>query len=182
MPLFARDFLRYMAFADDPGETYTVMQFDFDRDPERMRPMGEIYNAMDPDLSKFREHGGKLIMYHGLADAIIPPDISWTYWKSVSERMGGPAAVSNFYRLFLVPGMDHCGYQVGNGITQTGLDPLTALENWVEKGIAPDMLPTTRFAADGKVERMRPVCPYPAVPRFKGGNANDEANYFCTVR
>lgn len=182
MPLFGRDFVRYMAFPDDPGENYSVMQFDLDKDPVRMRPMSEIYNATNPDLSKFRERGGKLIMYHGLADPLIPPGISSAYWKSVTEKLGGPAAVSDFYRLFMVPGFDHCGLQAGPGITQAGLDPLTALENWVEKGVAPDMLPTTRFAADGKVERVRPLCPYPEVPRFKGGDANDPANYACTAR
>jgi feruloyl esterase len=82
----------------------------------------------------------------------------------------------------MVPGFDHCGLQPGAGINQSGLDPLTALENWVEKGIAPDMVPTTRFAADGKVERVRPLCPYPQVASLKGGDANDPANYSCGVQ
>jgi feruloyl esterase len=179
IPLFGRDFVRYMAFPDDPGENYGILQFDFDKDPERMRPMSEIYNAMNPDMSKFRDRGGKLIMYHGLSDPIVPPGISTTYWKSVTEKMGGAEAVSNFYRLFMIPGFDHCGLQQGPGISQSGLDPLTALENWVEKGIAPDMLPTTKYAADGKAERVRPLCPYPQVARLKGGDANDSANYSC---
>ncbi len=182
VPVFGRDFVRYMAFPDDPGENYSILQFDFDKDPARMRPISEIYNAMNPDLSKFRDRGGKLIMYHGFADAIVPPGISTTYWKSVAEKMGGAAAVSSFYRLFMVPGFDHCGLQAGAGIAQSGLDPLTALENWVEKGVAPDMLPTTRYAADGKVERVRPVCAYPAVARLKAGDANDPANYACVAR
>jgi Tannase and feruloyl esterase len=108
VPLFGRDFVRYMAFPDDPGENYSILQFNLDKDPARMRPISEIYNAMNPDLSKFRDRGGKLIMYRGLADAIVPPGISTTYWKSVTQEMGGAAAVSNFYRLFMVPGFDHC--------------------------------------------------------------------------
>jgi tannase/feruloyl esterase len=171
-----------MAFPDDPGENYSILQFDLDKDPARMRPINEIYNAMNPDLSKFRDRGGKLIMYHGLADAIVPPGISTTYWRSVVKEMGGAAAVSNFYRLFMVPGFDHCGLQPGAGIAQSGLDPLTALENWVERGVAPDMLPTTKYAADGKVERVRPVCPYPQVATLKGGDSNDPANYACVAR
>jgi hypothetical protein len=90
--------------------------------------------------------------------------------------------VSGFYRLFMVPGFDHCGFQPGPGIAQSGLDPLTALENWVEKGLAPDVLVATRYAADGKAERVRPVCPYPQVARFKGGDPNDPANDACVAR
>jgi feruloyl esterase len=182
VPQFARDFLRYMAFPDDPGESHDVGRFDFDRDPARMKPLSELYNATNPDLTRFRDRGGKLIMYHGWADAIVPPGISTAYWTSVTAKMGGAAAVSGFYRLFMVPGFDHCGFQSGPGITQSGLDPLTALENWVEKGMAPDVLVATRYAADGKVERARPICPYPQVARFKGGDANDPANYACVVR
>ncbi len=182
VPLFGRDFVRYMAFPDDPGENYSILQFDLDKDPARMRPISEIYNAMNPDLSKFRDRGGKLIMYHGLADAIVPPGISTTYWKSVTEKMDGAEAVSNFYRLFMVPGFDHCGLQSGVGISQSGLDPLSALENWVEKGVAPDMLPTTKYAADGTVERIRPLCPYPQMASLKGGDVNNLSNYVCKAK
>ena len=175
------DFLRYMAFPDDPGDGYQVSSFDFDRDPPRMQLMATLYDATSPDLSKFRARGGKLLMYHGWADPLVTPQRTLEYHAAVEKAMGGRAAVADFYRLFMVPAMGHCGVEPeGPGITATGFDPLTALEKWVEEGIAPDSLLTTKTDKEGKTLWTRPVCPHPQVARYGGtGDPKDAASFDC---
>jgi feruloyl esterase len=160
VPLFAQDFLRYMAFADDPGETYRVQDFDFERDPPRLASMGMIYNADNPDLNAFANRGGKLIVYHGWADPIVTPWRTLKYVEDVQRRMGGSEKTDTFLRLFMLPGFDHCGMQTGSGANDAGFDPLPALEAWVERGVAPDSIASARSGADGAVQWSRPVCPY----------------------
>lgn len=182
IPMFALDFLRYMAFADDPGDAYTVKQFDFDRDPPRLAPMAAIYNSDRPDLSKFKARGGKLVMWHGWADAIVPPQKTILYYEAVEKAMGGRASTQDFLRLFMVPGADHCALQTqpAPGIDQSGIDPLTALEQWVEEGIAPSSLIATKRDKGGKTLWTRPLCPYPQAPRYTGtGDAADAASFVC---
>jgi feruloyl esterase len=161
VPLFAQDFLRYMAFAEDPGETYRVQDFDFERDPPRLAPMGAIYNADNPDLTAFARRGGKLIIYHGWADPIVTPWRTLQYVEDVQRRMGGLSQTESFLRLFMLPGFDHCGMQTGPGANDAGFDPLPALEAWVERGVAPDSIPSARVGVDGAAAWSRPVCPYP---------------------
>jgi hypothetical protein len=180
LPVFAADFLRYMAFAEDPGESYAPAQFDFDKDPARLAPMQAIYNSDDPDLSKFKARGGKLVMYHGWADALVTPQKTVDYYEAVEKKMGGRAATQDFLRLFMVPGFDHCGLQAGPGIDQNGFDPLTALEAWVEKGEAPQSLLATKRDKDGKTLWTRPLCPYPQRAKYAGtGDQNDAASFAC---
>jgi feruloyl esterase len=101
----------------------------------------------------------------------------------VEKAMDGRAAVEDFYRLFMVPAMGHCGVEPeGPGIAATGIDPLTALERWVEEGIAPDSLLTTKTDTDGKVLWTRPVCPHPQVARYDGkGSPRDAASFACVA-
>jgi hypothetical protein len=160
--LFAHDFLRYMAFAEDPGESYDLQRFDFAVDPDRLEAMSAIYNAVDPDLSAFADRGGKLLMYHGWADPIVTPLRTLQYVADVQNKMGGPSKTSEFLRLFMLPGFDHCGFQAGPGANDAGFDPLPALEDWVERGIAPTAIPTQRRSADSTVTWQQPVCAYPA--------------------
>ncbi len=177
---FAQDYLRYMAFQDDPGERYQVTDFDFDKDPPRLAFMAGIYNAMNPDLSKFKARGGKLLMYHGLGDPIVTPQNTLDYYAAVQKAAGGD--VLDYFRLFMIPGMDHCGLpaQQGPGITDAGFDPLTALEKWVEEGVAPDSLMTTKTDKDGKILWTQPACPHPQRASYKGaGDVNDGGNYSC---
>jgi feruloyl esterase len=161
VPLFAQDYLRYMAFADDPGESHRVQDFDFERDPPRLEQMGTIYNADNPDLSAFAGRGGKLIVYHGWADPIVTPWRTLNYVEDVQRRMGRSSATDSFLRLFMLPGFDHCGVQTGPGANDAGFDPLPALEAWVERGIAPASIPSARIGADGAVQWSQTVCPYP---------------------
>jgi hypothetical protein len=151
IPRFATDFLRYMAFVPDAGAAFTVRDFDFDRDPPRLRTMARIYDATDPDLAAFRAHGGKLLVYHGWADPIVTPQRTLDYYAQVQERMGGPEATAEFARLFMLPGVDHCAAFPGPGASAVEFDPLPALEAWVERGEAPAALQVRWRMNDGSV-------------------------------
>ncbi len=139
---------------------------------------GAVQNAVDPNLKPFFSHGGKLLQYQGWNDQLIAPLNSVNYFKSVLDTMGGAAKVKDSYRLFMVPGMNHC--QGGDG-TDT-FDALGALEQWVEKGKAPDQILASRMR-DGKADRTRPLCPYPQVAVYEGkGSTDDAQNFTCRVK
>ena len=132
-------------------------------------------NALNPNLRAFFERGGKLIQYHGWSDPQIPPMHSVNYYNSVVEALGNTEALKSSYRLFMVPGMQHCGG--GPGTSQ--FDAMAALERWREAGAAPDSIPAAHVTA-GKVERTRPLCPYPQTAHYRGtGNTNEAANFAC---
>jgi feruloyl esterase len=118
-------------------------------------------------------------MYHGWADAIVLPFYTIEYFESVAEKMGGLDKIQDFYRLFMVPGMDHCAILPGTGPDQ--FDFLTVLENWVEKGEAPDQIIGEQLDKDKKeVVRTRPMCSYPKFAKYKGtGSTDDAANFIC---
>ncbi|MDX1585259.1 MAG: tannase/feruloyl esterase family alpha/beta hydrolase [Balneolaceae bacterium] len=173
-------FLRYMAFREDPGETYTIEDFNFDRDPQRMEHMAQIYDANDPDLTAFHENGGKLLMWHAWADPAPPPMETIAYYEAVEEHVGSREHTQDFFRLFMIPGMNHCGIGDGPGISQHGFDPLTALERWVEQGKAPERLLTTKTDSAGNTMWTRPVCPYPQRAVYDGeGDLDDDSNFEC---
>jgi hypothetical protein len=192
LPLFARDFLRFMAFQPSAGPSFNVTDFDFDRDPPRLASMAAMYNVatFDPttgeidadDLSAFQQAGGKLVMYHGWADPAVTPQLTVNFYEALTKKSGGISATQNFARLFMVPGMDHCGIQTGGpGIADTGIDPLTALELWVEQGKAPTELIATKAAPTGNQTLWRrPVCAYPKIARYKGsGDPTDPVSFAC---
>jgi hypothetical protein len=181
IPYFGEDFVRYMALEDDPGPAYGIHQFDFEKDPARLDVMGSIYNATDPDLTAFREAGGKMLMWHGWADAIVTPQLTIDYYGQVEESMGGRDATRGFFRLFMIPGMDHCGLQPGPGITEAGFDSLTALERWVEEGQAPEKLIATRTSTEGQVSWSRPLCPYPQTMHHRGGSTEQADSFECVA-
>ncbi|MEP7305801.1 MAG: tannase/feruloyl esterase family alpha/beta hydrolase [Acidobacteriota bacterium] len=138
---------------------------------------GGIINASDPNLRPFAFHGGKLLTYQGWADTTIPSRVSTAYYESVQETMGGVSKTQDWYRLFMVPGMGHC--RGGEG--PNTFDMLTALEQWVEKGKAPEQIVASHSTA-GKVDRTRPLCPYPQVARYKGAGSIDEVeNFSCRM-
>jgi feruloyl esterase len=138
-----------------------------------------ILNATNPDLREFRKRGGKLIQWHGWNDQLISAQNSIDYYESVLafERRRGtaPADVHGFYRLFMAPGMAHCS----GGTGPNSFDMQAALEQWVERGIAPDRIVATR-SINGVVERSRPLCVYPTIAVYKGkGDTNDVASFEC---
>jgi tannase/feruloyl esterase len=171
-PRFAEGFMRYMLFPEKDAK-FSLSQFNIDKDPPRTMLAAQILNATDTDLSGFERHGGKLLMYFGWADPQLNPLMAVEYYEQVAERMG--SSTSDFFRLFMVPGMFHCGGGVGTSI----FDAATPLLNWVESGTAPERIAASRVV-DGKVARTRPLCPYPQVARYQGtGSTDDAANFRC---
>src|SRR5262245_39173407 len=163
---------QFMVF-NDPKWDYKALNFDSDMDKVAKLEGGNI-NATDPNLQGFFARKGKMIQYHGWADPQITPGSSVAYYESVLEKMGGNKVKDN-YRLFMVPGMAHCG----GGDGPSSFDMLAALEQWVEKGKAPDSIPAAHLA-NGKPDRTRILCPYPQVATYKGsGDNTDAANFVC---
>lgn len=134
-------------------------------------------DTADPDLSDFAQSDGKLVVWHGLADNEIFPQGTEKYFDAVFEKSGGRSTVDEFARLFLAPGVGHC--RGGSGPAPA--DPLSAVVDWVENGIAPDTLTaTTVDSATKSVTKTVPLCPYPAVTRYNGtGDPNSENSYTC---
>jgi hypothetical protein len=161
---------RYLAHQDP---TWDVMSFELEKDlPLAIRHAGLI-EPSDPNLSKFKNRGGKLIVYHGWADPGPAPASSINYYAKVAETLGGPQ--HEWMRLFLMPGMGHCR----GGPGPNDADFVAALERWRESGVAPDAI-LASHRTDGRVDRTRPLCPFPQVARYKGtGSTDDAASFEC---
>ena len=141
---------------------------------QSVEEFGAVIGTDDPDLARFRDRGGKIIIYHGLADQLIPAEGTIDYYKRVQQQMGGAERTSQFARLFLAPGVDH-GFH-GAGPTPTG--QMEAIIRWVEEGQAPYKLIAERRDSNGKVIRTRPLFPFPQVAKYKGSGSTDEAANF----
>jgi feruloyl esterase len=167
------DQYRYVVFKDVNWDWKT---FNFDSDVVRGDlPENLVMNATDPNMKAFFSHGGKMLLYHGWSDPNVPTLNTIKYYKSVVETMGGAAKASNSVRLFLEPGMGHCGGGEGPNV----FDKVGALEQWVEHGTAPEKF-VASHSTNGKVDRTRPLCPYPQVAKYKGtGSIDDAANFVC---
>ena len=197
---FGVSYYRDVVF-ERPG--WDVRSMDFDRDvrvsDEKVAP---IFNATNPDLRSFRAHGGKLMQYHGWADSAIAATSSIDYYEKVKSFLSTAPdprstlkGVDDFYRLFMVPGMAHCGQGVGPvhfgndatdaGTTQGSANPerdiFSALERWVEQGVAPErLIGSGPSPVDATKTMTRPLCPYPQQTRYTGsGDINDSANFVC---
>jgi feruloyl esterase len=169
------DYFKYVVY-EDPN--WDWRSFHFDTAVAQADAIdGGTLNATSPDLEPFRRGGRKLLVYHGWHDQNFSPWPTLTYYKSVVEKMGA-SRIDDWLRVFLAPGMGHCG----GGEGPNAFDPVTALEQWVEHGKAPDRIVAFRNAG-GKVERTRPLCPYPQVAKYSGtGSIDDAANFSCGVR
>lgn len=132
------------------------------------------YDAIDPDLSAFRAAGGKLILWAGWADPAISPVGTVAYYQAVQQAMGGAAATSRFARLFMLPGVSHCG----GGDGPNTFDALTAITNWVTGNQAPDRLLTSTVDATGTTTATRPVFAWPLMAvDTTGGPVNQASSY-----
>ena len=154
---------------------------------------GRTFNADDPNLKAFAARGGKLIMYHGWSDAALPPLGAINYFESVQAALGREQT-NAFMRLYMAPGVQHCAGGPGaNSFGQDGIpsdaqhDIHEALEQWVEKGTAPDRIIASKFTDPADHSKgtvmTRPLCPYPQLAKYKGtGDSNDAANFECVQR
>ncbi|MEO5640786.1 MAG: tannase/feruloyl esterase family alpha/beta hydrolase, partial [Sphingomicrobium sp.] len=171
------------------GPAYRISDFDYDRDPPRLALAGQLYNPSNPDLSAFHDAGGKLILFHGMNDNNIPVEQSIGYYRKAVAANGGATRTSSFFRLFTPAGMNHCRDGDGGG----DFDWLSALENWVERGQAPQQViayhltkpypsaprsledygaPYARMSRHpidaASFDRARPVYPWPIAARYAG--------------
>ena len=170
--IFAETFMRYLAFEPDEPE-FELSEFDFDEDPGRMGFIRSILDATDPDLTRFRDAGGKMLMYFGWADTALNPMMGVNYYED-ALRVTGPET-RDFFRLFMVPGMFHCSG--GLGVSQT--DYFESLMQWVEAGKVPERLEASRVVG-GQTELTRPLCPYPEVAVYDGtGDQAESASFSC---
>ena len=173
---FAVDVLRFAIFKDPKWDPATV---NYDSDvATALKVGGASFDARDPDIRPFLTRGAKLLMYHGWTDPGIPPAVSLTYYQSVINELGNVKRLNDEVRLFMVPGMNHCGG--GDGPNE--FDTLTAIEQWREKGKAPTQIVAVH-RTNGAVDRSRPLCPYPQVAVYKGSGSTDEVqNFTCAVQ
>ena len=148
--------------------------FSLDKDLKAVdEKVGSIVNAVNPDLRAFKARGGKLILYHGWNDTAISPGNTIDYYSSVLAKMGGKQ--DDFVRLYMAPGMQHCGG--GPGPNQ--INWMAALERWRESNVSPGAI-TAAHVANNRVDMTRPLCPYPQVAVYKGtGSTNDAENFVC---
>lgn len=184
------EYFSYIGFSPAPGPGWKFTDFDFDRDYKRMGTSESILGAANnPDLRKFKAAGGKMIVYQGWADQSDIPAETIDYYETTEKTMGGSAPTQDFFRMFLVPGMYHCT----GGAGAFAIDYLTYLEDWVERGRAPERMIGAhvkgtswqeslllKFPLDPAtpIEFTRPVYPYPLSARYNGhGNPDDAANF-----
>jgi feruloyl esterase len=157
---FGSEVLRYLSFDIDPGPDFEVTDFDWDKDPQRMSL--STLTAANPDLTLFKQAGGKLIAFHGMQDPAIFFTTTTEYFDLATRAMGGRQEMDTFARLFLMPGMYHC--RGGAGVNHA--DMLGALEAWVERGTAPDAIMGYHIDTEAKGPAEPPVSFDPAAAKF----------------
>jgi feruloyl esterase len=190
-PMFVDNFFRYLVF---PGSGWTLNSFSIDESANQADVrVGTILNSVEPNLRPFQRRGGKLIQYVGWSDAAISPQSDIDYYRAVTEDIGGAVDTQEFYRLFMVPGMAHCGGGPGANAFGQGVngpnpadpadDILSALDHWVEHGVAPEKIIATKFVNDTPAQGIafqRPLCPFPKFSNYDGtGGTTDAASFVC---
>lgn len=174
-PTIARNAIRYLAYPGiDPRRTLEDVPFTQAGFRQIMNATGDVFDATDPDLRPFRDAGGKLLLWHGLADAAISPIGTIAYYQAVQDHLGGAAATRTFARLFLMPGMGHCA----GGQGPSSFDALSAVVDWVLHGTAPVSLLVTRPPGSTDPVRSLPAYPYPLQATYNGTGDVDEATSY----
>jgi len=166
----AFDTVRILGFQD---EKYDWHNFDLDRDMKIIDQKVGFVDSVSPDLTRFKARGGKLLLTHGWADTTITPEGTVHYYESVLAKMG--KSQGDWMRLFMAPGMAHCGG--GPGVNS--FDSIGTLEKWREQGVAPDQM----LGINAQTGLKRPLCPYPQSAQYKGaGDLKDPANWACKAQ
>jgi feruloyl esterase len=166
----ATDYFKYVLFKNPQWDWRS---FDLARDTAAAEQLDQgLLAAMNADLTPYFKRGGKLLLYHGWADPNVAPENTINYYQNVLRAAG---KAKDAARLFLVPGMGHCG----GGDCPNVFDAVAALEQWVERGQAPQRIIAARMK-NGIADRTRPLCPYPQSAKYKGSGSTDEAaNFVC---
>jgi hypothetical protein len=192
----SNSYLKYLAFPKSPPASFSYKDWQFTAEGfERLRPLGEVYNATNPNLEEFRDRGGKLILYHGWADPAIPPQGTITYYQAVQDTLGSLADVQSFARLFMLPGVYHCK----GGTGPSRVDWLTPIVAWVEQNNSPTKIIASQTANDSAsggfsnptegatnnnptIVRTRPIFPYPMQAKYNGqGSIDDAVNFVAEM-
>jgi Tannase and feruloyl esterase len=175
---FSADWMRYFITQNAQFDWTTMTPASYQRYwDQSAEQYGIVISTDNPDLTAFRDRGGRAIIWHGWADQLITAEGTIDYYTRVQQRMGGAEKTSEFVRLFLAPGVAHCNG--GPGPAPTGV--LDALLSWTEDGKAPETLTAVRRDQAGVVTRSRPLCQYPLVAKYKGtGSTDDAANFVCS--
>jgi len=167
------EFVNHVALPPGAAPLTNALAFNFDVDPERIAQSADKIDATSTDVQGFRAHHGKIIFYNGMSDPIFSADDLIDYYRRLARENGGLQDTLSFARLFLIPGMNHCG----GGPALDDFDPLTAITAWVEQGTPPASMTATGRSFPG---RSRPLCPYPETAHYKGsGSIEAAANFTC---
>lgn len=165
---FGTNIFKYFVF-NDPDWDYS--NYDFATWEKDTRLVGSLLSSKDPDLDDFASRGGKLILWHGWADAALPATATVNYYNEILKR---DQSARDYVRLFMIPGCYHCGG--GPGISQ--VEWLEVIQDWVEFGNAPDRIIASRNAQEGNPAMTRPLVPFPLRVEYDGsGDKNDAANF-----
>ena len=170
--------LRYMVMDENPGPGYEWRSFYYPRDGKKLTKMNAIMDPASVDLTAFRKRGGKLIIVHGWADALVSAQATIDWFEKMQKFMGGKEATADFAQLYVVPGL----YHGEGGPAPYVFDAQLALVNWVEHGVAPDHLLMSDESDHKPVVRTRPAFPYPDFARYKGSGSPDSAESFERIR
>jgi feruloyl esterase len=193
-PLMQQAF-RYFYFDENRSPTWTYRDFNFNEDYKRMGNMEALVDSSNPDLSRFRDAGGKLLMYEGTNDNSVLPRFVIDYYQKVEAVMGGPANAQKFARLFVLPGVEHCA----GGVGASSIDYLSAMQNWVERDSPPDKLIAYHLKSKAPLTMSslwatfplnpqdiafsRPVYPYPVMARYRGsGDPNSGSSFAAAAK
>ena len=183
------------------GADWNWRDFSFERDmPKVDAALGPVLNgAVTGDMGQFQARGGKLVLFQGWADPIVAPFQTVGVYRGLAQKFGGDAATQKFARLFMAPGVGHCGGGAGPNAfnaavysgprppsAEPGDDMFAALAHWVEDGVAPAQVVATKYVGDDPAKGIamrRPLCPYPQKPWYKGsGDPNSAENFACAVQ
>jgi hypothetical protein len=171
----SQNFIQYLLKQDPTYDTSNITYSDFTSlFFQAIFDFNPTLGSNNPDLSGFRNSGGKLLSWHGLTDNLVGSNSTLGYRQRVDALMGGTDAVDSFYRLFFAPGVNHCGAGYGP-VPANALDQLVA---WVEHGTVPDTLPAQFVDVEGQVVN-HDICKYPLVSKYIGGNPKVAGSYVC---